>query len=410
MTQFSTSVNGGVVDVQTTTGAQGTQQVSRQFVSANNLQTRPTEWIAGGRPIYRRLPAVNQTYQVDFDADGEIGYCFIPWGEGIFGPVSIEVVATDTKSGIFVKGGVIVWKYGRNPVIPTLVDFTVLDVSPGKYLVGYDLVYDNAPFEAIYEVDAFALTGEELNITSSTDSVVGWRYPTVNAFLNGTTTSWKNNDTFLPTYAQPTSAFLQWVSPLASAYTSITLRCPSNTVITGSASLYYTLNGIDSIASTVDISSDTTGQFFAFTDLSPSFQTGWKVEFTDSSASIQSIVVAGQVTQIRRPSGPVPKAALAMYPSFEPPADRVFCALAYVDVGNGHRVEAIQDIRNVTHRNLEPVANWLTTFWDENLISLYETAKTFATTWMAPTTALKGEYVNLEKEGVILSTSVTLGQ
>lgn len=408
--QLLTSVNGGVVDVQTTTARFGAQQLSRQFVEANNLQSRPTEWVPGGRPIYRRLPAVNQTYQVDFDADGEIGYCFIPWGEGIFGPVSLEVVATNTKTGIFVKGGSIIWKYGKNAVLPTLVDFIVLEVLSGRYLVGYELVYDDEPFEAIYTVENFALTGEVLDITSSSDSATGWRYPAVNAFLNGTKTSWKNNDTFFPAYAQPTQSFLQWISPLASAYSSVTLRCPPRTAVSGSASLYYVNGGVETLLSTVDVQSDSSGQLFTFTVQGPSFQTGWKVSFTDLTVSIQSVTVAGQVTQIRRPSGPVPKAALAMYSNLTVPEDMVFCALAYVDVGDSGQVTEITDIRNITHRNLEPVSNWLTTFWDEGFSSLHQTVENYPVSWMAPTTALKEEYAELTKKGVVLSTSVNLGE
>jgi hypothetical protein len=364
----------------------------------------------GGRPVYRRLPSVSETYQVDFDADGDIGYCYIPWGEGIFGPTSIEVVATDTKTGILVKGGNIIWKYGKNPVVPTLVDFTVLDVPPGRYLVGYDLVYDDLPFEAVYSVEDFALTGENLEVTSSTDRVVGWRYPSVNAFLNGDATSWKNSDTFFPTYSQPSEAFLQWVSPLGSAYSSVTLRCPANTALTGTASFFYVQDGVETLVETVNVSSDSDGQYYTFAPVEPSFQAGWKVTFSDLNVSVQSVVVSGQVTQVRRPSGPVPKAALAMHLNLVAPENGTFCALAYVDVGSLYRVEEIIDIRNIVHRNLEPVADWLTTFWDAQLIDLHQTFKTFAGSFMAPPTALKSEYLDLSKTGVVLSNSVTLGQ
>lgn len=410
MAQLLTSVNGGVVDVQTTTRRQGAQQLSRQYVEAKSLQSRPTEWVEEGRPIYRRLPSVSETYQIDFDADGEIGYCYIPWGEGIFGPVSTQVVATDTRKGIFVKGGVVVWKYGRNVVIPTLVDFTVLDVPPGRYLVGYDLEYDDEPFEAIYSVEDFALTGETLNLTSSTDNIVGWRYPVSSAFTNNSRQTWKNKDTLLPPYAQPAVAYVQWETELASAYSSITLRCPDNSSFTGTASLSYLVNGEKTPVDTVAVQSDEQGQYFTIPVNFPSFQTGWRVDFSDTSVSIQSVSVTGQITQVRRPSGPVPKASLSLYGNLFAPKDRVFCALAYVDVGDSYLVEEVIDIRNITHRNLEPVANWLTTFWDENLINLQQTIKHFAPEWMAPPSALKVEYENLTKEGVVLSDSVTLGQ
>ena len=410
MTQLLTSVNNGVIDVQATTNEAGVKQLSRQFISVNGLQNRPTEWVPGGRPIYGRLPSVSQTYQVSFEADGKLGFVFIPWGEGDFGPLSCEVVATDSKTGIFVKGGSIVWEKGRSPVIPTLVDFTVLDVAPGRYLCGYDLFYNDDLFEAIYVVTDAALTGEDLIIQSSTDAVIGWRYPAVNSFLNNTTLYWKNNDTFFPSYTQPTSAYFSWVSPLGSAYSSVTVRCPDNTVLTGTATLSYLSGGALSEVSTVSVSSDDAGQYYTFEVSTPSFQTGWQVNFSDLTVSIQSITVTGQVTQLRRPSGPTPKSALSLYPSLSAPAESVFCALAYVDVGQFYKIEEIEDIRNITHRNLEPVADWLTVGWDEQLTSLYSTVKDFANTWMAPTTALTGEYLDLTTKGVLLSNSVILGE
>ena len=410
MTQLLTSVNNGVIDVQTTTNGAGIRQLSRQFISANSLQNRPTEWVPGGRPIYGRLPSVSQTYQVSFEADGEIGYVFIPWGGGIFGPVSCEVVVTDSQTGIFIKGGNIIWEKGRSPVIPTLVDFTVLDVPPGRYLCGYELFYNNDLFEAVYTVEDAALTGEYLTIESSTDSVVGWRYPAVNSFLNNTTLYWKNNDTFFPFYTQPTSAYFSWVSQLGSAYSSVTVRCPDNTVLTGTATLSYLLGGVLTEVCTTSVSLDDVGQYYTFDVNSPSFQTGWRIDFSDLTASIQSVTVTGQVTQLRRPSGPTPKAALSLYPGLSAPAESVFCALAYVDVGQLYKVEEIIDIRNITHRNLEPVADWLTVGWDEQLTSLYSTVKDFANTWMAPTTALKGEYLDLAAKDVVLSNSVILGE
>jgi len=410
MTKLVSSVNNGVIDVQTTVNTAGIRQLSRQFIAANSLQNRPTEWVPDGRPIYGRLPSVSQTYQISFDADGSIGYVFVPWGVGIFGPASCEVIATDTKTGIFVKGGNIIWSKGRNPVVPTIVDFAVLDIPPGRYLCGYELFYNDAPFEAVYTVEDAALTGEELVIESSTDSTLGWRYPAVNAFLNSTTKTWKNKDTLFPPYSQPTSAYFLWESKLASAYSSVTVRCPANTVLTGTATLSYLLNGVLTEVSSTSVASDDVGQFYTFGVNSPSFQTGWRVDFSDLSVSVQSVTVTGQVTQLRRPSGPTPKAALSLYPNLSPPEGSVFCALAYVDVGELYKVEKITDVRNITHRNLEPVADWLTVEWDEELTSLYSTVKNFSDTWLAPTTALEGEYLDLVKKGVILSDSVILSE
>ena len=68
MSQTLTPTNGGVVtQVATTTESQNRLKVvSPQYVVVNGLESRPTEWIPGGRPIYRRLPAASETYQINF--------------------------------------------------------------------------------------------------------------------------------------------------------------------------------------------------------------------------------------------------------------------------------------------------------------------------------------------------------
>ena len=67
MSQTLVPLNNGIVpQVQTTTTQPRIDLYSPQYVKVNNLESRPTEWNPIGRPIYRRLPAVSETYQIDF--------------------------------------------------------------------------------------------------------------------------------------------------------------------------------------------------------------------------------------------------------------------------------------------------------------------------------------------------------
>jgi len=415
----SIPINGGVQTVQTSLTQARVLDLSQQYIKANSLESRPTEWVLGGRPIYRRLPATSQTYQVDFfnlvpvpntavsiDEVKEIGYVYIPWGDGLQGPTSLEVVSSNSNGDLMIKAGVITWKYGTNTVPPAIINLQTLDVRSGRYFLGYQLVYDDSPVSHLYLVENFSLVGQPLEITSSTDSVVGWRYPAVNAFRNADGIFWKNSDSFFPnssTYSvQPTTASLSWLSNQPSAYSNITLRCPPSSVFTGAASLYYVNNSVETFVSTVSVSTDYAGQFFSFNMDSPSYNNGWKVVWSDLDIAIQSVVVNGVVTKTTKPSGPQTSSALVLYPENAVPTNTTYCPLAFVDINSSFKVIDIQDIRYIVHKNYAPIANWLTVSFDETLIDLYEQVKSYSPLWMAPPTCMKQEYLGLTKDTIIV--------
>ena len=422
MSQQLTPISGGVQVVQTSVSEDRLLVLSSQYVEINNLHSRPTEWVPGGRPIYRRLPAISETYQIDFfnlvpspntAAPAEvqdIGYTYVPWGEGINGPYSMEVVSSDNRESILIKSGVVVWQYGKNPVNPVIINLRELEILSGKYDVAYQLVYDDSPKENLYSVEDYSLNGLPLNITASTDSAIGWRYPAVNAFLNTSDNWWSNSDTYFPSYAQPSSNYLQWERGMTAAYSKITLRCPVGTAYTGTASLYYVVNSTPVLASSVEVSSDSSGQYFEFTVDSPSFETGWRVEWSNLDISIQSVTVSGIVTLLEPQAAPSTRCTLVMYPSGTLPkvvlnsnnekVKATYCVLAQVDVGAAYLLEDIADVRYIIHRDYTPVADWLTRPFDDTLINLYGQVEEYSNLWMNPTVCMKQEYRGLEKEQI----------
>ena len=424
MTQFLLPTDGGVVpEVQTTTATQTLNVLSEQFVQVNKLQSRPTEWVAGGRPIYRRLPATSERYQVNFfnyvvesnvlssnltlEGIEKVGYVYVPYGESINGPTSSEVIAADTNKVVLVKAGVILWEYGKTEVLPTLIDLEVLEVLSGKYTLAYQLVYDDAPVPKLYEVEDYSLSGVPMTVTSSTDSVVGWRFAPVNAFITNSTVSWSNEDSYFPSYAQPTQAFLQWETEYGQAYTKVVLRCPTGTAYTGTATLSYVDSPGLVPVETVSVSKDSTGQYFEFTVESPQYETGWNVTFSSLTVSVQSVLVSGSLTLLEPQAAPSPRATLVMYPANSVPkfventqgerVPAVYCLLADVDVDSNFEVSQVTDLRTVIHRNYEPVADWLTKPFDQDLIDLYEQVSNYSTLWMSPPVCMKQEYAGLEK-------------
>jgi len=322
------------------------------------------------------------------------------------------VVTSENNRNLLIKAGTIVWKYGKVEALPTIVNLEVLEVLSGKYDLAYQLVYDDSPIPQLYEVSDFALTGLPLNITASTDSTIGWRYPAVNAFLNTDSNFWANEDSFFASFAQPSTAYLQWGSELGHAYKTVTLRCPAGTAYTGTATLSYVNDGVLTPAATASVSSDTTGQFFTLTVEEPVLQTGWNVTFSSTDVSIQSVVVSGNLTLLEPQAALSPRAALVLYPvdtlpdtvlnnqGEEIPA--AYCTLAEVDVDSTYTVTRVKDTRSIIHRDYVPVADWLTAPFDEDLINLYEQVSDYDTLWMAPTSCMKQEYANLTTDQVIV--------
>ena len=416
MSQQLTSISGGITpEIQTTLRTSRVNLLSPQYIEAKSLESRPTEWVPGGRPIYRRLPAVSETYQIDFfnivpesnvgpGYIEEVGYVFVPWGESDLSPSSVRVSVSESKGDLIISSGNLVWKQGKTFVYPALINLEVLEVLNGRYDLAYQLIYNDEPLPFQYSVTDFALTGLPLTITASTDSITGWRYPAVNAFLDTTTLNWSTEDSYYPSYAQPTSSYIQWESVLAQSYESITLRCPTGTAYTGTATLYYVNSGVLSEVTTTAISSDTTGQYFTLPVTSQVLQTGWRVEFSSAKISIQSITVTGIITLLEKPSVPVPRASLVLYPSGTLPVGETFCSLAEITVNNEFQVTKLRDTREVIRRDYTPVADWLTKPFDTDLINLYEEVSIYPTTWMNPPTAMKQEYAELTQYQVIVES------
>lgn len=427
MSQQLTPINGGIIpQVETTTAQERLRVLSKQFIETKGLQNRPTEWVPAGRPIYRRLPGTAETYQVNFfnivnesnilgntrNLEGveKVGYIYTPFGASINGAFSSEVVTSENNKDLLIHAGTVVWEYGKTEQPPTIINLKVLDVGSGSYDLAYQLIYDDAPLPKLYAVSDFALTGLPLTVTSSTDAVIGWRYVPVNAFLNDSTNFWAGSDTLFPSYARPTTAYLQWESDLAQAYSKLVLRCTPDSVNADTATLSYVNGSDESFVQTANVSSDSDGEFYEFVIEAPVLQQGWKVEFSTTSVYIQSISVSGQVTLEEPQATSSPRAVLVMYPAGSLPKEvtnsegekipATYCQLAIVDVDNNYTVTRIQDTRSIIHRDYTPVADWLTKPFDEDLINLYEQVSGYSLLWMSPPSCMKQEYENLKKDQI----------
>lgn len=267
--------------------------LSPQYVKQKRLESRPTEWKENGRPIYGRLPATSETYRIDFfnfvlDAGAtgteieNVGYVYIPYGQSESGPVSLEVVPSEDKESILVKGGVIYWKYGKNEILPVIANLNVLDVLNGKYDLAYELIYDDSPEPFLYRTEGYSLAGTDIEITSGTDSILGWRYSAVNAFTDNEA-FWSSEDSLFPSYAQPSAAYLQWESKYDQSYEKVVLRCPAGAAYSGTATLSYVSIGSETTLVTT-ASGFTDGTF-----------TGQIVKGGEGEGAVASVTVEGGI-------------------------------------------------------------------------------------------------------------------
>jgi hypothetical protein len=97
------------------------------------------------------------------------------------------------------------------------------------------------------------------------------------------------------------------------------------------------------------------------------------------------------------PAGTLPKTVVNASNQTVP---ATYCSLAQVDITNTYKVENIQDLRYIIHRDYVPVADWLTKPFDEDLIDLYEQVTDYRPLWMAPPSAMKQEYAALSKNQI----------
>lgn len=416
MSQSLNPLDGGRSQIQFSSNYKPGTFLSRQYVSAKKLEPAPTEW-ADGRPIYDRLPSASEQYKLYFGLDNDSAYVYVPVGNPYAGPGSLQVVKSGENKFLAIQGGSVVWEHGNIELDPVILDLRLLDMRNAEYLLAYQLYFDDSPFEAQYSVSDFSLSGLEMNVGSGTDSESGWRYKPEFAFSNIESQAWRNYDGVFPNYNG--QAYLIWQTEYPNEYSKIKLRCPSNTAITGSATLYYQTcpspNPNDKYCSspewlpqnTVEVTRDSEGQYFEFDITYPSPQYGWKVVWSDAQVSIKSVLVSGSITLKRRPATGSTYCQLVAYPRNSAPktitnsvgieVPVVYCNLANVDINNLCEVTQLSDIRQTVGTNYQPIADWLTKPWDDNLSNLYKQIKNYPEYWMAPSTCMDQEYASLEQ-------------
>lgn len=417
MSQDLKPIDGGSITPKVTTSTLPGIYISEQYQSALGLSPRPTEWDSG-RPIYDRLPSASERYKVDFGSDGNSAYVYLPVGKSLSGPDSLGVSSSNEGKFIVIKSGSIVWKYGEVTVDPVIINVENIGFSNSRYLLAYRMYLDDSPFDANYSVEDYNLRGYPLRVTSNTDSVVGWRYKPQYAFYGESPYEWRNSDGVFPGYTG--SAQLSWSFPKPATLSKITLRCSPSVKVYGTATLYLSSdlpNNTDAIypenpsfqeVVTVDIQSDSEGQFFTFNLPEPSPMTSWSVSWSDSNVAISNILVTGIISVKRKPAEALSRVSLVAYPrtslpptvkdSYGNDVPAIYCKLSYVDINESYVVTKVSDLREIVNTPYQPIAEWLTRPWDNNLSEIHTQVSNFSSQWMDPTLSLKHEYLDFTEK------------
>lgn len=420
--------------ITTTTKVNRPTYLSQPYKAVKGLELQPTQWVPGGRPIYGRLPAASAQYQMEFAADGEIGYVLIPPGGDQFGPGSLYVNQSENLEVLLIENGVIVWEQGTTPVYKMFIDFRQLRIEDGRYLIGYQLLYDDLPEPLPFQVNDFSLAGQDFTVSDSAsrafnqsqDEANPWPFPGQNLFLpESRGVEWKNYvDTVnrvpgpqagvapgIPEYEQPLLASVEWISRFPWKLDNIKLRTKLLHNVPA-CSLYIGVDDPDeswALVQTNDAKRDSSGYYWEFdTNMVP--QTAWKLEWpAGSKVSAYGLTASGVLFIETRPSTARARTQVCIYPTNRIPDDETLCRLAVVSVDNfkvarkptGELFK--DDVRSIITRDYEPIANWLTQYWDKQLTETKTKVDTYAPGFMAPPTLLKTSYYDLESRGIVVS-------
>lgn len=436
----SSGAVGLTTTITTTTTPDRIQAFSDQYKVSKGLYVQLTEWAPGGRPIYGRLPAASEQYQQEFFEEGGRGYVFIERGGDIFGPGSLYVDQSQNREILLIQNGNIVWEQGTTPALKSFVDMRELEVADGRYLVCYQLIYDDRPEPLPFEVTDYSLGGLDFSVADSateTYSVSGdtadpWPFPGQYLFLPSSRgLQWKNYIDAVnrspssqagvkpgfSEFSQPGRAIVTWESVLPwkldeiKVRTSLKENVPPCSLYVGDADA----NGLDDegwgLIQTQQPQVDSEGYYWSFnTDLIP--QRKWRLEWpVGSRVNAYGLTVSGLLYLMSRPSTARAKAQLAVYPTNLVPENESLCRLAIISVDNfkitykpdGELYK--DDIRQIINRDYEPIANWLTQYWDEQLIRNWEKVRTYTPGFMSPPTLLKTAYYDLEAVGINVNDS-----
>lgn len=344
-------------------------------------------WVHG-RPIYHRLPMVSEAYQKSYNPDQAMVYLdpTIPIANG---PGTLQVTKNQRDwRQIVIEGGVISWRYGEFEVEKERLTLTELNngrgLQDGEYQIGYllshvDLEREEARFPGFTKVysEEINLSSLQLAYDASGETIDHRVAYAVDDFPK--TTWWPNGYYGSDSYLTGTHYTVDLLdSVLAQEFIVIgeVGKTTANCALYGShdAIVWYKNDQAVSDGRAWTLDAQTAGYRY------------YRFHFWDGTASINSITYAGEGylrdNRVLKGDSSEELYLENLYEAIE--GDHIL--LAHFTVKNGAVINLV-DHRRVTYEKYQPVADWLTTFHDEQLRCNFDHVVLYAEQYMDPPTA-----------------------
>jgi hypothetical protein len=361
---------------------------SEEAVKALNLRPIKTVWgLEDARPIYNRLPAIEEGYQNDYDFDQPRVYIDPSknWAKGIG---TLEVTR-DLKNPaeLDIASGTITWKEGTIKVDAREIDTNEFNNGFGLPVGTYQLVYRILPYEQAsdspipghveVEVEDSSISDAYILFSASSESVGHLDYYAIDTVE--TTNSWRPNPKGESGgYFTGSDFTLDLGDPVKTH--RLTVKSESPRMSTATAALYTSDNGI--IWNLADESQAPSG-YWTFS-VSASLNRYLRVFFWDGKSSIDSFSYTGGLYfEDRR----VREKQYVEVPVIQDLYEEVkgdYISLATFEVRNIGSIVNVRDLRSVSYHQHQPVAGWLTQFQDDNLRCLFDSVTQYASLSLTP--------------------------
>lgn len=351
------------------------------------LQPIPTVWARNsGRPVYDRLPAISQQYKKGYDRDQAYVYLEPKFGKP-FGAGSLQVGKRENEQNIlFVESGEITSALGPAKVGAYEVDISTLDFGngliDGVYQVGY-ILSKEIPEAGSDRYSLIRVENSELGlayisvgVSSATRGNEGYR-------AISETGSWVPNSLAEAGSYEPGSWFVIDFQESVQAEEFVVVADLDEAVPTSKVALEWSDDAI--VWNKVE-QKDPTDNGWVVSAEKEEKHRYWKLFFWDDKVAVKQILYTGEALF---PDNRISSEVIVATPYLENFFDEIegnYLLLASIEVKN-NRVGTITDYRRISTVRYDPVADWLTSFQDDNLNCLFDDVEKYSAKFLAPPTA-----------------------
>jgi len=373
---------------------------SEEAVEALKLTPYKTAWgFDFGRPIYHRLPAIEEGYQVAYDRDQPRVY-IDPSSNRAVGVNTIEVQRDERNfAQLNVEGGRITWKEGMIEVEKTSIDTNLFNNGYGLPVGAYQVVYRIIPANEVQlspipgyypvEVEDAPISEAYVDFKASSETSAHLDYYAIDTIE--TTNSW------WPTVNAETGGYDTGADFVLDFGSEVR---PRNLVVKGDsprlADAKCALYGSDEgILWRLEDEQESVGENWSLTN-DFHYRRYLRTFFWDGHASINSFEYTGSIYLEDRRVREKQSLALLIVKDLYEEVEGDYLTLATFEVQQIGVLRNLRDQRQVSYHKYEPVAQWLTQFHDDNLRCLFDVVTNYSRLSMAPTSAAKYMYSELE--------------